>query len=106
MEFLALFHGRMGRIGDEIYLEILIPLRRRHITLRTFVEDEGHTRFGRPAGFWSREEATLQPEPGSNFLQCRSRSSQHICMVEDARAPKPVVSACQCRDLHDSGSVK
>ena len=35
MEFLALFHGRMGRIGDEIYLEILIPLRRRHIALRT-----------------------------------------------------------------------
>ena len=35
MEFLALFHGRMGRIGDERYLEILIPLRRRHMALRT-----------------------------------------------------------------------
>ena len=35
IEFLALFRGRMGRIGDERYLDILIPLLRRHIELRT-----------------------------------------------------------------------
>ena len=35
MEFLALFHGRMGRVGDEGYLEVLVALGRRHIALRT-----------------------------------------------------------------------
>ena len=35
MEFLALFHGRMGRIGDEQYLEVLVALPWRHIALRT-----------------------------------------------------------------------
>ena len=35
MEFLALFHGRMGRVGDEQYLEVLVALWRRHIAMRT-----------------------------------------------------------------------
>ena len=35
MEFLALFHVRMGRVGDEGYLEVLVALGRRHIALRT-----------------------------------------------------------------------
>ena len=35
MDFLALFHGRMGRVGDERYLEVLVALQRRHIALRT-----------------------------------------------------------------------
>ena len=35
MDFLALFYGRMGRVGDERYLEVLVALQRRHIALRT-----------------------------------------------------------------------